>query len=100
MVSPAVQSTFYMEHGGQPGHRLAWTNDRANRLTHNYFYTVLPAMERGYMRPRYDGYLYFQDHAGDPVQEYLMGGLDAGRAIDKMNELYRASKNSPINLFV
>lgn len=100
VVSPAVQSTFYMEHGGQPGHRLAWTNDRANRLTHNYFYTVLPAMERGYMRPRYDGYLYFQDHAGDPVQECLMGGLGADRAIDRMNELYRASKNSPINLFV
>jgi len=100
VVSPEVQSTFYMEHGGQPGHRLAWTNDRANRLTHNYFYTVLPAMERGYMRPRFDGYLYFQDHAGNPLQEYLMGGLDAGRAIDKMNELYRASKNSPINLFV
>ncbi|MBS1606762.1 MAG: extracellular solute-binding protein [Bacteroidetes bacterium] len=100
IVSPEVQSTFYMEHGGQPGHRLAWTNDRANRLTHNYFYTVLPAMERGYVRPRYDGYLYFQDHAGDPVQDYLGGGLDAGRAIDKMNELYRVSKNSPINLFV
>jgi len=100
VVSPAVQSTFYMEHGGQPGHRLAWTNDRANRLTHNYFYTVLPAMERGYMRPRYDGYLYFQDHAGDPVQECMMGRMSADRAIDKMNELYRASKNSPINLFV
>jgi multiple sugar transport system substrate-binding protein len=100
LVSPGVQSTFYMEHGGQPGHRLAWTNDRANRLTHNYFYTVLPAMERGYMRPRYDGYLYFQDHAGDPVQEYLMGKIGADRAIGKMNELYRASKNSPINLFV
>ena len=100
VVSPEVQSTFYMEHGGQPGHRLAWTNDRANRLTHNYFYTVLPAMERGYVRPRYDGYLYFQDHAGDPVQECLMGQISADRAIDKMNELYRESKNSPINLFV
>jgi len=100
VVSPEVQSTFYMEHGGQPGHRLAWTNDRANRLTYNYFYTALPAMERGYMRPRYDGYLYFQDHAGDPVQEYLMGRIGADRAIVKMNELYRASKNSPINLFV
>jgi len=100
VVSPEVQSTFYIEHGGQPGHRLAWTNDRANRLTHNYFYTVLPAMERGYMRPRYDGYLHFQDHAGDPVQECMLGRLSADRAIDKMNELYRASKNSPINLFV
>src|SRR6185437_1793612 len=72
IVSPTIQSTFYVEHGGQPGHRLAWINDKANRLTYNYFYNTLPAMERGYMRPRYNGYLYFQDHGGDPIREFLM----------------------------
>src|SRR6202012_1424460 len=77
VVSPAIQSTFYVEHGGQPGHRLAWISDKANRLTHNYFYSVLPAMERGYMRPRYDGYLYFQDHGGEPIREFLLGKPDS-----------------------
>ncbi|HVV70459.1 MAG TPA: extracellular solute-binding protein, partial [Verrucomicrobiae bacterium] len=76
IVSPIIQSTFYVEHGGQPGHRLAWINDKANRLTYNYFYNTLPAMERAYMRPRYDGYLYFQDHGGDPIREYLMKKSD------------------------
>lgn len=102
VVSPVVQSTFYVEHGGQPGHRLAWINDKANRLTHNYFYTTLPAMERGYMRPRYDGYLYFQDHAGDPIREFLMkkhgSPVSVLAAID---QLYRESLTShPINLTV
>jgi multiple sugar transport system substrate-binding protein len=96
IVSGTVQSTFYVEHGGQPGHRMAWTNDRANRLTNNYFYTLLPAMERGYMRPRYDGYLFFQDHAGNAVWEFLSGKRDVGSALDMMNTLYRES----INLFV
>jgi multiple sugar transport system substrate-binding protein len=97
VVSPAVQSTFYVEHGGQPGHRLAWINDRANRLTHNFFYTLLPTMERGYVRPRYDGYLYFQDHAGDAVQDFLLGKRDAESALAQLNRLYRESKN-PINI--
>jgi multiple sugar transport system substrate-binding protein len=92
VVSPTIQSTFYVEHGGQPGHRLAWINDKANRLTHNYFYTTLPAMERGYMRPRYDGYLYFQDHAGDPIREFLMKKRGSpGSTLATLDQLYRES---------
>jgi multiple sugar transport system substrate-binding protein len=91
VVSPAIQSSFYVEHGGQPGHRLAWINDKANRLTNNYFYTALPTMERGYMRPRYDGYLYFQDHAGDPIREFLMNKRDPGSTLAAIDKLYRES---------
>jgi multiple sugar transport system substrate-binding protein len=95
VVSPLIQSTFYVEHGGQPGHRLAWTSDIANRLTHNFFYTLLPTMERGYVRPRYDGYLFFQDHAGDAVWEFLLHKRGAESALEQMNKLYKESKNLP-----
>ena len=88
-----MQSTFYVEHGGQPGHRTAWTNNLANRLTNNFFYTLLPTMERGYMRPRYDGYLFFQDHAGKPLQEFLMGKRDVETVLNVMNNFYRESIN-------
>lgn len=91
VVSPTFQSTMYVEHGGQPGHKLAWMNERANRLTHNFFYNTLPTVERGYMRPRYDGYLYFQDHAGEPLQEFLQNKRDAASALARINHLYRES---------
>lgn len=98
VVSPLIQSTFYVEHGGQPGHRLAWINEKANRLTHNYFYTALPAMERGYMRPRYDGYLYFQDHAGDPIHEFLTKKRDLNSTLTAIDHLYQESLTKyPIN---
>ncbi len=101
VAAPLFQSTFYVQHGGQPGHRLAWENEDANRLTNQFFHTVLPAMERGYMRPRYDGYLYFQDHAGDAVQEYLLQKRDAASALATINLLYRESREkNPINSFV
>ncbi|HXD78204.1 MAG TPA: extracellular solute-binding protein [Puia sp.] len=92
VAGPVHQASFYVEHGGQPGHRGAWTSDRANRLTNNFFYTLLPTMERGYTRPRYDGYLHFQDHAGDALQDYLRGVATPAAALDKMNLLYRESK--------
>ncbi|WP_276484267.1 ABC transporter substrate-binding protein [Paraflavitalea pollutisoli] len=91
VVSPAWQAGIYVQNGGQPGHLSAWTNEEANRITHRYFHHVLPAMERGYMRPRYNGYLYFQDHAGDPLHQYLREGGSPGAVLEAMNKLYRQS---------
>lgn len=88
IVSPGFQSTFYVQHGGQPGHGEAWEHEEANRLTHHFFHSVRPAMERGYMRPRYNGYLYFQDHAGDPIQSYLQYGGNPEVVLEQINSLY------------
>ena len=44
----------------------------ANHLTHDFFTNVLPVMDNGYVRPRYNGYLHFQDHAGLPLQKCIM----------------------------
>lgn len=91
VVSPSWQSGIYVENGGQPGHLDAWKSETANRLCNNYFANILPAMERGYMRPRYNGYLYFQDHAGDPVQQYLINGGNPEKVLQEMNILYKHS---------
>lgn len=90
-VSDDCQSTLYVQNGGQPGHLSAWLDADANRLCHDYFRNVLPAMQRGYMRPRYNGYLFFQDHAGDPLQQYLLQKTDAPTALREMNRIYRQS---------
>lgn len=91
VVSPVCQQTMYVQNGGQPGHRLAWLNGEANQLTNHFFAALLPVMDNGYMRPRYNGYLHFQDHAGIPLQEYLMGKTEALEALQQMNEIYRQS---------
>jgi multiple sugar transport system substrate-binding protein len=91
IVSPECQRTFYVEHGGQPGHGSAWKDEQANRLCHDYFRQVLPAMERGYIRPRYNGYLHFQDEAGLPIQHFLMNGGNAVGVLESINQLYQQS---------
>jgi multiple sugar transport system substrate-binding protein len=91
VCAPQTQLTLYMENGGQPGHRQAWLSERANRLTNNYFYNTLPAMERGYMRPRYHGYLHFQDHGGEPIRDFLMGKISVKNALEKLETLYAQS---------
>jgi len=91
IVSEEGQSTFYVQHGGQPGHKSAWTNDEANLLCNDFFKSVLPVMENGYMRPRYNGYLHFQDKAGEPLQEYLSNGGNAKNVLGTFNLFYQES---------
>ncbi|MEO5683005.1 MAG: extracellular solute-binding protein [Chitinophagaceae bacterium] len=101
VVSGECQRTMYLQHGGQPGHRTAWTDDAANTLTNDFFTAVLPVMDNGYTRPRYNGYLHFQDHAGTPLQQYLLNNRDPEKALTEMNRIYRESRvKQPITSIV
>jgi multiple sugar transport system substrate-binding protein len=91
IVSGDMQRTMYVEHGGQPGHKAAWLDEQANHLTNNFFRNILPVMENGYIRPRYNGYLHFQDHAGDALQECILHDGDPVIALRKMNSIYQQS---------
>jgi multiple sugar transport system substrate-binding protein len=91
VVSGEIQRTLYVQNGGQPGHRSAWTDEDANHLTDDFFKNILPIMDNGYMRPRYNGYLYFQDYAGEPLQKCLMNDGDPVSTLKEMNKLYRES---------
>jgi len=91
VVSGEIQRTLYMQNGGQPGHRSAWIDEDANHLTNDFFKNILPIMDNGYVRPRYNGYLYFQDHAGEPLQKCLRNSGDPVSALKEMNKLYNES---------
>ena len=92
IVSGNCQSGLYVENGGQPGHRSAWLGEHSNRLTNNFFSNTLPTLDRAFVRPRFNGYLHFQDTAGTPVREYLMSGGDAGKVLESINGMYCKSQ--------
>jgi multiple sugar transport system substrate-binding protein len=91
VVSGECQRTMYVQHGGQPGHLSAWKDAAANDLTNDFFTQVLPVMENGYVRPRYNGYLHFQDYAGKPLHDCLMHDGDPKIALEEMNTIYQQS---------
>jgi multiple sugar transport system substrate-binding protein len=92
VASPACQAGLYTDNGGQPGHLTAWTHAHTNAITHNYFANTLPALQRAYLRPRYFGHMFFQDHAGDIVRDYLMDGGNEQHVLRAMDDLYQQSK--------
>ena len=91
-ASSEIQRTLFFDNGGQPGHRSAWLDAEVNRRSNNYFRDTLPALDRAYLRPRFPGYLHFQDHAGAPIRQYLMEGGDARAALAEMKRLFEDAK--------
>jgi multiple sugar transport system substrate-binding protein len=92
VASDYCQRGLYTDNGGQPGHLSAWTDEENNQKTHNYFHNTLPALQRAYLRPRYFGHMFFQDHAGDVVRNYLMQGGGEKNILSQLNDLYQQSK--------
>jgi multiple sugar transport system substrate-binding protein len=90
--SPECQRGLFFESGGQPGHRTAWKDEEVNRQSQEYFEQTLPALERAFLRPRYHGSMFFQDHAGDVIRQYLMNGGDEIKILSSLDELYQTSK--------
>ena len=91
-ASPRIQRSIFFDNGGQPGHRSAWLDDEVNRRSSNYFRNTLPALDRAYLRPRFPGYLHFQDHAGAPIRDYLMQGGDERKPLDDLKKLFAEAK--------
>ncbi|WP_305767999.1 extracellular solute-binding protein [Candidatus Epulonipiscium viviparus] len=92
-ASAATQKTIYSESGGQPGHRAAWLDAATNSITSNFFANTLKTLDNAYLRPRYNGYLGFQETAGPMIREWIMKGTNVDKLISKLQHLYAQSKN-------
>jgi multiple sugar transport system substrate-binding protein len=96
VCSTEVQRGTYVDGGGQPGHRAAWTDPQVDLRANGFFSSTLPALDAAYLRPRYDGFLAFQDIAGDLVHGYLRRGGDPDDVLDRIDEAYRASRKTEV----
>jgi multiple sugar transport system substrate-binding protein len=90
--SASIQNGIYFAAGGQPGHRSAWTNPDLDEQCAGFFSRTLPTLDRAFVRPRYAGYLEFQDTACLHIHDFLRRGGDAGQTLDTVNRLYRETR--------
>jgi multiple sugar transport system substrate-binding protein len=69
-------------------------DDSVNAASSNYFRDTLPMLDAAFVRPRYAGFLDFQDRAGDPIHQFLREGGDPDRVLDTLDELYRKHRGA------
>ncbi|GGA55692.1 hypothetical protein GCM10011507_03720 [Edaphobacter acidisoli] len=92
VASPAIQSTIYANAGGQPGHRAAWQDSALNAATNNFFADTLETLDAAWVRPRFAGFIAFQDEASKIIHEYLVKGGYEAKVLEEMNHALRRAK--------
>ncbi|KGT86035.1 hypothetical protein NG99_27080 [Erwinia typographi] len=94
-VSEHVQKTLVVENGGQPANIYAWKDRHANDLTNNFFSGTLDTVSQACLRPKYHGYIPFQDSASEIIRHGLINEVPAGeifaaiKASSMLNDLPR-----------
>lgn len=86
------QTGLFFESGGQPGNAVAWEAERTNAASRNFFRNTRETLETSWLRPRYDGYMGFQDRGGDILHACLRGEVTAQDTLDALDAAYRESR--------
>lgn len=91
VASDDVQAGLYSEAGGQAGHSKAWDDLAANAATEDFYRGTRATYDAGWIRPRHNGYMAFQQAASDRINDGLLGNHAASSVIDDLNSLFKTS---------
>jgi multiple sugar transport system substrate-binding protein len=94
IAAGTTQRTLYVNAGGQPSHRAAWGDLTADLLCGGFFSGTRNTQEEAFVRPSYSGYVPLQTNGGNALQETLRDGRDARQVIEKLDALYRQSRQN------
>jgi multiple sugar transport system substrate-binding protein len=87
-AEPATQRGIYFEAGGQPGHRAAWTDESVNEASNDFFKDTLATLDEAIVRPRYAGYMHFQDAASLVAHDFVAGKSSLKSTLEDLDRLY------------
>lgn len=93
IAGAACQSGLFFTSGGQPGNAVAWEDEACNAACRNFFTGTRKTLETAYLRPRYDGYMGFQDVAGSIVHAFLRKQSGASATLEALQTAYRTSRS-------
>ena len=92
IASAGIQKGPYAAAGGQPGHAAAWEDDTANAATGDFYRGTRETLEAAWVRPRYDGYMAFQQAASERINAGLKAGEKGEAVVAELNRLFRESQ--------
>ncbi|MFC0213627.1 ABC transporter substrate-binding protein [Paenibacillus chartarius] len=94
-VNGDYQKTSFFQNGGQPGHLKAWKDEEVNRVSNGFFLDTLETLTLGSMRPRFKGYIEFQERAGTDIRQFLIEGNESfGSIVHRLNQMIHRYKST------
>jgi multiple sugar transport system substrate-binding protein len=89
VCGPAIQRGVYFDAGGQPARRTCWLDDRLNRSTNGFFASTLDVTESAYLRPRFSGFVEFQNRGAQALCAFLDGDHNSDSTLAALDVLYQ-----------
>jgi multiple sugar transport system substrate-binding protein len=90
-AAKAATQLSFADHHGQPARIEAWSDPGIDGRFGDTFSATRATMEGSWIRPRYAGYLGFQNKAGNLVEQHLRGNLAEGHLLDALETTFAAS---------
>lgn len=96
VAEAGCQKGLYFYSGGQPGHRAAWLDDEVNRAAGNFFQNTIATLDSAYLRPRFNGYLLFQQNGARIVHKYLTAGGDERTVLRELTQSLKDAQRTKV----
>lgn len=97
LMSAEMQRGFIPLHGGQPSHREAWSDTAVNRNSGQFYASTFATTEEAFVRPRFDGYIAFQNSAAHILRSALSERTPRARVIEDLRRIWRAARHQQAN---
>lgn len=92
VASGPVQEGTYAAAGGQPANAEAWESARVNAAVGGFYTETRATLEGAWLRPRYKGYVAFQQWAGERLTRAWRAHEPAAPVIAELNQAFRDSR--------
>jgi multiple sugar transport system substrate-binding protein len=89
LMSDQAQLNFIPRHDGQPSSRRAWRDGEVNAGWGDFYRATLETTERAWVRPRFDGYVAFQNAAAELVRAALEAREAPRLTLEKVRGVWR-----------
>ena len=93
LMSAELQTGLVPDFSGQPSARLAWIDDRVNRLAGDFYRNTLDSAERAFLRPRFDRYVAFQTAASARLRRALAASEDIFNPLADIRRLWQTARS-------
>jgi len=85
-----MQRGLYLDAGGQPAHREAWTDARTTVVCPDFFDVTLPSLDRSFVRPRLPAFPTYQREGGKLLHTlFQQGTVRDAHIIEALNQLWQ-----------
>ncbi len=90
LLAAPVQADLVPRAGGQPALRMAWDSDAVNSACGGFYRHTRGTLDRAWVRPRFPGWIAFQDQGSAVIRGGLRRGNASIRILHQLQLTFRA----------